>query len=367
MSDATRKKVDFIVNVVYYLTILGIAYLVFKVLGLIFPFVIAMGLVALFQPLIRLIYRKLKINQKLASVIIIALLYVGVGILIFWIVTQIIFLMKELFVEFPAYYYNSIAPTLMTIGDWLDKQFANLPATWVDGFHNIQDNLLDWLQSFVASVSQKGVSFATGFLNTIPNFFMNLIFTILLSFFISVQYDKVVGFLKNQLPEKAEGFIGDLQALMKNTIFRYGKAYLMIMCITFVELTIGFFVIGISNPVGTAAGIAIFDALPVFGTGGIMIPWIIIEFLQGNFSYAISIAVLYIIVTVVRNIIEPKIVGDQLGINPVVSLIAIYIGYKVFGAIGMITFPMLAQILLVLHQNNTIRLYKEKPKEPPRE
>lgn len=363
MSDATRKKIEFIVNVVYLIVILGIGYLALKGLAFIFPFLIAMGLVALFQPLTRLINQKLKINQKVVSVIIIALLYVGATFLIFWIVTQIIYLLKELFIEFPDYYYDTIAPTLMNVGGWLEKQFSNLPIAWVSNFESIQGNLLEGLQSLVASVSQKGVSFATGFINSIPSFFMNLLFTVLLSFFISFQYDKVVEFLKNQLPPKAEAFILDLKNLMKNTVFRYGKAYLILMSVTFVELTVGFLIIGVSNPVGMAAGIAIFDALPVFGTGGIMIPWIIIELLQGDFTFAASIAVLYVIVTIIRNIIEPKIVGDQLGINPVVSLMAIYVGYRVFGAIGMITFPMLTQVLLMLHQNNSIRLYKEKSGE----
>ena len=99
--------------------------------------------------------------------------------------------------------------------------------------------------------------------------------------------------------------------------------------------------------------------VPVIGTGGIMIPWVLIKLLQGNFSLAIGLGILYAIVTVVRNLIEPKIVGDQLGLNPVVSLISIYLGYKLFSVIGMILFPILAQILLTLHRNGTIRLYRE--------
>ncbi len=359
LSEETRKRIDFIVKVVYYIVLIGIAYLILRGIGLIFPFILAMGLMTLFQPLIRLIHRKLRINQKVVSVITIALLYVGVGSLIFWIVIQIVYLLKDLFTIFPDYYYNTIAPNIVEFGNWMEKQLASLQMSWGTVFDEVQSSLLNGLQNFVVSMSQAGVSFVTDFVNSVPSFFMSLIFTILLSFFISFQYDKVVEFLKNQLPPKAIEFVGGLKSMLKNTVFRYGKAYLILMIITFTELTIGFLIIGVSNPVGMAAGIAVFDMFPVFGTGGIMIPWIIIELLQGNFSYAIALAILYAIVTVIRNIIEPKVVGDQLGINPIISLLAVFIGYKLIGAIGMIVFPMLAQIIIALHQNGTIRLYKE--------
>ena len=94
------------------------------------------------------------------------------------------------------------------------------------------------------------------------------------------------------------------------------------------------------------------------GTGAIMIPWVIIELLQLNYRYALGLAIVYGVVTLVRNIIEPKVVGDQLGLNPIVSLMAIYLGYRLFGVIGMITFPMLMQILLALHKNGSIKIFK---------
>ena len=114
---------------------------------------------------------------------------------------------------------------------------------------------------------------------------------------------------------------------------------------------------------GLAALIALFDALPLLGTGGIMIPWVIIELLGQNYSLALGLAILYAVVTVIRNLIEPKVVGDQLGLNPVVSLVAIYLGYRVLGVIGMVLFPILVQLLILLHKHGMIRLYREKKPE----
>lgn len=358
MSENTRKKLDFIINIVYVMAVALVIYIGFKILQLAYPFVIALFLVALFRPLIMLIYRKFKVNQKIASVTIIVLLYVAVGTLIFWLITQSVFLLRDALTAFPDYYKNTIAPLLTTLSSTIDEWMSVIPSAWSVELETIQNSLMNGLQNLIVSFSEKGISVITSFINTIPSFLFSLIFTILLSLFMSFQYDAVMAFLKKQLPSGITSSLTGIKGIFKNTIFKYMKAILILMFITFVELTIGFIILGTPGALRTAALIAIFDALPIFGTGGIMIPWVLLELLQGNFSYAIGLAALYGVVTLVRNVIEPKVIGDQLGLNPIVSLMAVYIGYRLFGVIGMITFPMLAQVLLVLHENGTIKLYK---------
>jgi len=358
LSENSQKKLDFIINIVYIMAIALVVYVSFRILQLTYPFLIAFILVTIFRPLIMFIFRKFKINQKIASVTIIVLLYIGVGTLIFWLITQSVFIARDALTVFPDYYQNNIVPLFTSISSTIEELMRNIPASLAVDLDTIQSSLLSGLQNMIVSFSQSGVSIITSFINTIPSFLFSLIFTILLSLFMSFQYDKVIMFLKKQLPEKATATLTGLRSIFKNTIFKYMKAVLILMSITFIELAIGFIILGMSGAIRTAALIAIFDALPIFGTGGIMIPWILIELLQGNFSTAIGLTALYGFVTLVRNIIEPKVVGDQLGLNPIVSLMAIYIGYRFFGVIGMITFPMLAQVLLALHENGTIKLFK---------
>ena len=364
MNEKTKRKIEFIVNIFYAALVVGIIYLVYKyVLGLLMPFIIAFILVSILNPFIRKLHKYMKINQKILSVLIMALLYIGTGTLIFLGIMQIIFFLKDIFGMLPEYYKNTIEPVLTSIIDGVTSLLDRLPASWSTGFDTIQGSLLSGVQNLTETISKKSVSIITGFINGIPSFVMALIFTIMLSFFISLQYEKVVLVIKNQIPEKGRMYLREVRGILKNTIFKYIKAYLILMSITFVELSVGFLIIGTTNAIAVAAGIAVFDALPVFGTGGIMIPWIIIEGVQGNFSYAVSLGIIYGVVTVIRNIIEPKVVGDQLGINPIVSLVSIYLGFRLFGVLGMITFPMLTQILLVLHQKGTIHIYKEENEE----
>lgn len=359
MTEKSKQRLEFIINIVYFLFIIGIVYFVFKyVLNLVFPFIVAFMLVAMLHPIIRFINKRLKINKKIVSVVIIVLLYAILGSGIFWLITQIFFLAKDAFTALPGYYESTLAPTLSNLINIVENFTMDFPLNWGLDMDTLKNSLMTGIQELGVAISQVGISVISSITNGIPSFFIGLTFTIMLSVFISIQYDKVVLFMKNQLPNKAKSILTDTRKIMANTILKYIKAYIILMLITFVELSIGLLILKIPNAIGIAAGVAVFDALPFFGTGAIMIPWIIIELVQANYSLAIGLAIVYGVITLIRNVIEPKVVGDQLGLNPIVSLMSIYLGYRIFGVLGMIVFPIIVQIVLALHKNGSFELYK---------
>lgn len=142
------------------------------------------------------------------------------------------------------------------------------------------------------------------------------------------------------------------------TLFVCIRSYALIMSITFLELSIGLTVVGVENSIFIAFLIAIFDILPVLGTGGVMIPWIVLEALKMNFSMALALLLVYLFVTVVRNIIEPKIVGAQIGLHPVVTLSSMFVGAQLFGVLGLFGFPICLSLLRYLNENGVIRLFR---------
>ena len=129
------------------------------------------------------------------------------------------------------------------------------------------------------------------------------------------------------------------------------------MLLTFFELTIGLHILGIENALVIAFLIAIFDVLPVLGTGGIMIPWILICFLNKQMKTCVGLLILYLVITVIRNIIEPKIVGKQIGLHPLLMLLCMYLGAKLFGFLGIFILPILILILQNLNDNGILHLY----------
>ncbi|MCL2392484.1 MAG: sporulation integral membrane protein YtvI [Oscillospiraceae bacterium] len=361
LTDGTKKRLEFLITLLYYATIVGLLYLVYRLVGIVIPFVIAFMLAAILEPLKRWIQRKLKLNGKWLSFILTAIIYLSVAALLFLAAMKIVLLLRELLSALPNYFNNTIAPLLTgesgSIESWITQRFPGSQTV----ITAIQGSMTNVINSLVNTVSQAGASAVGGLWSGLPGFVMGLLFTILLSFPISAEYNSVKKFLLNQLPEKIAARISEVKEVAKKTVLKYLKSQLILMAITFVLTISGLLIAGIQNAVGMAIVIAFIDLLPVFGAGTIMIPWVIIELIQGNINYAIGIAIVYIIVTVVRNVLSPKIVGDQLGLNPIISLLSIYVGFRLLGIVGMIFFPIIIQIFVAMQNKGSLRLYKEKP------
>ena len=167
----------------------------------------------------------------------------------------------------------------------------------------------------------------------------------------------------------------EFKQVFSKTIFTMFKAYGIIMCITFSELFLGFSILSLMGIMKNsyfaviALVIAVFDILPVAGSGGILIPWALFSLIYGNYKQAIGLIVLYVIITVIRQYIEPKIVGSSLGVHPIVTLMGLYFGLKLFGFIGMFLVPLTVMTLKAFNDAGRINIWKtspEKEAEPPK-
>lgn len=360
MPKKTEKRLKFIIDITYMAVLAGIIYIIGKyIVSLLLPFIIALALVISVRPIIRYMSERMKINQKVVSPIIVGLLYFLLVSALLWLITRVVIMTGNALTGLPAYYQNTISPLIIKLLDQFQDMLKGIPSTWQIDFDVLQQSITSAVQKLVVNISQKGIAVATDITNSIPAVMMNLIFTIMLSFFISIHYESVMKFLDTQMPPRVKSLVTELKSIFKETVLQYIKAAIILMFITLVELAVGLLILKQPNAIMIAVGIAVFDALPFFGTGAIMIPWVLIEFLQGNYSFALELGILYGIVTLIRSILEPKVVGDQLGLNPIVSLMAVYIGYRLFGVIGMIAFPILMQTLLALHKSGRVHLYKE--------
>ena len=173
-----------------------------------------------------------------------------------------------------------------------------------------------------------------------------------------MDYINITSFITRQFSNKSSSIIFDVKNYIVGTLFRLAKAYSILITITFVELSIGLSILKIENAVSVALIIACVDILPVLGTGGIVIPWIFIELFKGNVPLAIGLTIIYVFITVVRNILEPKIVGEQIGLHPLIMLICMFIGVKLFGFLGLFVLPIIVIILKNLNDSGKIKIFK---------
>ncbi len=158
-------------------------------------------------------------------------------------------------------------------------------------------------------------------------------------------------------PAQNRNLFSEINKFAAGIGFKYVKAYAILMAVTFAELALGLSILRVDKAILVAALIAVIDLLPVLGTGGVMVPWIIVELIKGNIPFAIGLAVLYLIIIIVRNILEPKLIGKQIGLHPLVMLICMYVGLKLFGFIGLFALPVAVVIAKQLYDNDKIHYF----------
>ena len=195
------------------------------------------------------------------------------------------------------------------------------------------------------------VNLATGILGRVPDSALLLGTGIISSFMISAKLPKIRQFLKKKLPvEKIRPLLESFNRL-KGAVFGWLKAQIKLCGVTFLVVAAGLMLLRIPHGIWWALAIAVVDALPVFGAGAALIPWSLVSFLQGDRIQAFGLLGIYAAVAVTRTVLEPRLVGKQLGLDPLVTLAALYAGYRLWGIGGMILAPMGAVMLAQLNRD----------------
>lgn len=161
------------------------------------------------------------------------------------------------------------------------------------------------------------------------------------SFLISARLPRALPMLRRKLPEAWQNRVLPVLQALRVNVGGWFRAQLKLMGITFVLLTLGFLVLRVEHPVLIGAVVALVDALPMLGVGTILIPWGLLAMLQGSGALGLGLLALYAGATLTRSVLEPRMVGRQLGLSPLTTLAAVYAGYKLWGILGMILAPVL--------------------------
>lgn len=351
-----EKHKAFIIHFIYIALILLLVYVGIKyVLPLLMPFVIGMIIAVSFRKLIDLIEKKTRVKRVFISIFILLLFYSLVGLMIALIGFKLFDFISSLFNGLPGLYQNTILPALTKVTDDIAHEFPSTQAYLKDFMTNIND----YIFGYITNASTTVVSKVTGLAGQVPALLIKFIFTIVSSFFFTIEYYKITRFIILQFKGERREMLMSLKDSGIGTLGKFIRAYAAIISITFVELSLGFWIIGIPNYVLFGLLVAIIDVMPILGTGAVLLPWSIISFIIGNTRVGIGMLILYIVITAVRQTIEPKIVGQQIGLHPIVTLILMYVGAQLMGVLGLLMLPIIATILVKLNEEGTIHLFKK--------
>ncbi len=306
-----------------------------KVLGFFMPFVTGWILASLANPLVRFLEDHLKILRKHSSVAIVVMVLAGVIGLFYLLVSRLVYEVAELTRDIPALYELAKAEVLQA-GSRLSHLFVRFPSGVQELFYQFWDNLGGYLSGLVQSIAQPTVAVAGNVAKRIPSIFVNFIITVLSSYFFIAEREDIRAKIGQFVPVWMKQYALYLKGDARHLIGGYFLAQFRIMFIVALALAAGFLVLGVEHSLIFAVLIAFLDFLPMFGTGTILGPWALVKLLSGEYPFAAGLVLLYILTQVIRQIIQPKIVGDAMGLPPLMTLFLLYIGFKVRGIAGMI-------------------------------
>ena len=349
-----ERMTQFLIKFAYAAVILGLIFLGFKyVLPLLMPFLLAFVFSVLLRAPAEFLSKKLKINRRLVTTILVTLLFILLAVLALFIGSELFTFARTSVSQFNTV----IVPTVESLTEMASRWTSRLDPNAVSVLEGLVNSVLLSLRSKVAEISTRLV---TGIMSSLPSSFLNVLFMIIATYFISLDFGLLKWAVARRIKEEDYNKIIAGLDYCKTTVGRMLRSYVLIMFITFLEQAIGLTILGVEYSVLIAMAIAVFDILPVVGSGTIMLPWAVISLVTGDIKRGVGLLILYVIITVIRQIIEPRIVGDHVGLHPLLTLMCMFVGLRVFGGLGLLGLPILCAVLVGLERDGVITLFPKR-------
>lgn len=358
MDPELQKNIKILTKITILVMVLVAVYLlftyVFPILGNMFSFVpvlfmpviLAVILAVLIEPVVTF-FERLHLKRSLA-VFLSLLLVVGLFFyLLFLIISVIIKEMSGLYLAAASYSDQIIARVMSSITD-IKLFYLNLslPAQIEPALQNSLQKAVIWLQGLM----DNSINSLAQLISVLPNFFIFLMIATVATYFIMRDRAELRQFILDILPGTARSKTRDIIGQLFKALVGFLKAYSILISITAIITMVSLKILGIKYILTIGLVVGLMDILPILGPGTIFIPWIIWQFISGNPRLGISLLVVYIIISAVRQFLEPQIVGDNIGLHPLVTLIALYAGLQLGGVVGMILGPILVVIFIACYR-----------------
>ena len=347
MTEFYQKHKSRIDRAAFFALITLVVYVSFRLLfAYIAPFFFGLLIALIMEPLVRFIVKKTKWKRWVASLICLLLFIALISSLGAWLVSTL-WRQVEAFVESAPAHIQALGVRLEDINFRLQRMLHILPDNLQ--IPTIEEVLLSLVGVlFGDGMRYQGMRVATG----IPNFFLNTIVTLVSAHLIISDRANIFNKVKSSCPQ----WIARQTKLIKKgfsvAVGGYFRAQYILMLVVGIISIVGLLIL--RNPYALLLGIllAALDFLPILGTGAVFIPWALVSLVMGNIRQAVILAIIYGVITITRQVLQPKILGDQMGAHPLASLISIFIGFRIFGLLGLVIGPSLLMIFIAIYETN---------------
>lgn len=320
-----------------------------QAIGFFMPFVIGWFIAYLAYPLVGWMESRVKIKKKLGSALIIILVIAIVAGLGYLGIVKLIREIQMALTNAPDL-YQDLEAGLREIGARFQGVYKMLPENIQSGWNSLIQNMDEKAGSVIAGIGNPAVEATGNVVKRIPGILVSVIVALVSAYFFTAQREEIIQWSKKVAPKAIEARMSIVMYNLKYAVGGYFKAQFKIMVVVGLILLCGFLILGVDYAFLLAILIAFLDLLPFFGTGTALIPWAVYKFFVMDIKTAVALLIIYGITQLVRQIIQPKLVGDSIGLSPLLTLLLLYAGYRIGGLLGMIVAVPIGMIILNLYK-----------------
>jgi sporulation integral membrane protein YtvI len=319
------------------------------IVSLFLPFLLGYVFSMLVNPLADKLQSKLKLPRGLSAIIVLVMTVGIIGSILTGIIWKIFDEVRNLYYNSSSIYENMQNTLLM-----IQRKWSAIHGALPENVQFLCDNMIrsvgEKMSRLINVESLPVVEYAGNFAKRLPGIFIGLIVFILSSFFMVSDSKTVSAAVHKLMSEKTVRRYHIIKENLHSYLGGYIKAQLIIMSIAFVIIFTGLSILKVEYALLIAVTIAVFDALPFFGSGGVLVPWAIINFIGADVKTGVGLLVIYLSILLTRQLIEPKIVSQNIGMHPIITLMSMYIGYRTFSIGGLILGPITMMVFISLHR-----------------
>lgn len=313
------------------------------------PFILGWIISLIASPVVRFFEEKLKVKRKAVSALVIVSVLAVVVLLVYAVVVKLIEEGVNFINELPQM-RDSIVAEFSQVGASLQGVYDRMPADVQQTWDHVVGEMGNYFSNAMGNVSLPSFETVGNVAKAIPDIFLGVVICLLSSYFFVADKTYMSDVVKKYVPNSIRYRLDLIRRSFSKAIGGYFKAQLKIECWIYILLVIGLMILDVRYAFLVALGIAFLDFLPIFGTGTVMLPWAVIELCNKNYKMMFGLLVIWLVGQLVRQIIQPKIVGDSIGMDAIPTLFLLYIGYKISGVVGMILAVPIGIILINLYE-----------------
>ena len=331
------------------------------VLGWFLPFLLGFLVAYILRPLVGFIKKHSRMSGRRASIVSAILFYLVLGGGLWLLGSYLLGRLQRLGEHLPELYETGIQPMLQTISQRIgeltgERAFAGTVGAGASSALEVLNNALG---GAVSSASQRGLELLGNLTGRLPIIAIAIIFTVLSSVLILADYPKICAALTNTIPKKHRESVLGAKDYMVTTVGRALRAYAIIMCGTFVVLAFALWLLGRGNYIAVAALIAVLDFLPIIGSGLVLVPWGVFLLLTGSTGVGVGMIALWVGISTLREVLEPRILGGQIGLHPLAAVTSMYAGLRIMGVWGFIAAPIVCMFVRYLYREGVFSTNKK--------